>query len=149
MYLIISIFLLFNQWLLGIQSSLIIIVIIVVHYYYKAWPKLFVVVCWWSLLRVSFFCPYLGFFFYPKPLFPRWAMWLQSNGLFLSRKIQTQVTDGGMGARGEGGWGHRFLEILYPPPTVYFFFWNCSFNTQVICIECLRSQRHTGELFYY
>ena len=61
-------------------------------------------------------------FFYPKPLFPRWAMWLQSNGLFLSRNIQTQVTDGGMGARGEGGWGHRFLEILYPPPTVYFFF---------------------------
>ena len=25
------------------------------HFYYKVWPKLFVVLCWRSLLRVSFF----------------------------------------------------------------------------------------------
>ena len=43
-------------------------------------------------------------FFYPKPLFPRWAMWLQSNGLFFSSK------NSNTGDR--GGSGHRFLEIL-------------------------------------
>ena len=43
-------------------------------------------------------------FFNPKPLFPRWAMWLQSNGLFFSSK------NSNTGDR--GGSGHRFLEIL-------------------------------------
>ena len=50
-------------------------------------------------------------FFYPKHLFPRWAMSLQSNGLFLSRKVHTQVTEVG-GGGGKGGWGHKVLEIL-------------------------------------
>ena len=98
-----------------------------IHYYYKAWPTKLFIACLRSLLRVSFFCPYLFFlllfflflffcsiffclslgllfFFYPKPLFPRWAMWLQSNGLFFSSKSSNT------GDR--GGSGHRFLEIL-------------------------------------
>ena len=98
-----------------------------IHYYYKAWPTKLFIACLRSLLRVSFFCPYLFFlllfflflffcsifflfkfriiiFFNPKPLFPRWAMWLQSNGLFRGSK------NSNTGDR--GGSGHRFLEIL-------------------------------------
>ena len=35
----------------------------------------------------------------------------------------------------------HMLFLRYP--------WNCPWNIQVMCIECLRRQWHTGELFYY